>query len=90
MVSLLIFDEERELTAVRQRHLGADERREAEPGGGAVQPRRAVDAVLIHERDGGLLEPGGLLGKVLRQRRRLEEAEGAPSMQLDVHRPRPS
>ena len=86
LVPLAVLGEERELTAVVERHLGAHQRGEAEARARAVEPRRAEHAVAIHEGDGALIEPGGLLGEGLRQGRRLEEAEGAPGVELDEHR----
>src|SRR5262249_22178444 len=84
-VALLILDEERKSTTRLECHLGANERRQPETRAGAVETWRAVHAVRVHERDGRLLEPCRLVGDVLRQRRGVEEAEGAASVKLDEH-----
>ena len=85
LVPLAVLDQEREPTAVVERHLGADDGLEAEARARAVELGRAVEAVGVDERHGGLLELRRPLGQGLRQGRRLEKAEGAPGVQLDVH-----
>ena len=58
----------REPTADVERHLGADDGLEAEPRTRAVELRRAVEAVGVDERHGGLIELRRPLGQGLRQR----------------------
>ena len=90
LIPLAIFHQQRQPAAVGQRDLRAHQRREAEPVAGAIEPGRAVDAVGVQQRDGGLLEPRRALGQRFGQRRRLEKAEGTPGMQLDEHMGSPS
>jgi hypothetical protein len=67
LVSLAVLDQEREPTAAVERHLGADDGLEAEARARAVELGRAVEAVGVDERHGGLLELRRPLGQGLRQ-----------------------
>ena len=53
-VALAVLHEERQPAAVPHADLGADERRDPEARAGAVEARRSVDAVGVHEGEGGL------------------------------------
>ena len=53
------------------RQFRSNNRAEARCGGGLVEPRRAVDAVAIEERDGGIAEIGGTIDDRFGKRRAL-------------------
>ena len=72
------------MRAVRQRHLGAGDRPDAEVLRGVGELERAVDAVVVGERERGIPEFGGADGELLRQRRTVEEGVRRVRMQLDV------
>ncbi len=74
----------RDAGALLEHHLRADER--AQPGllRRLVEPRRAVDAVAVDERDRREAALGGALDQVLGQRGAVEEREGGGGAQLDV------
>src|SRR5262249_39379879 len=52
--------------------------------GGLVEARRAVDAVAIEEREGGIPEIGGAIDERFGQGRALQKAERGRGMKLDV------
>ena len=62
-------------TARLHRHFGPDERAEAGLAGRLVEPRRAVDAVAVEQRQGVVAERARLLDERLGQRRTVEEGE---------------
>ena len=62
----------------------SDDRAQAGRGRGLVEPRRAVDAVTIEERDGRIAQIGGTIDDRFRERRALQKAEGRGGMELDV------
>jgi hypothetical protein len=49
-----------------------------------MKPRRAVDAVAIEKRDGGVAEIRGAVDDRLGKRSALEKAEGGGGVELDV------
>ena len=85
LVPFLVFHEEGQPAAVHQADLGADQRRDAKTRAGAVEGRRSVHTVGVHEGQGRLLEGDGASRQRLGQRRRLEERKCALGMQLDEH-----
>ena len=85
LVPLPLLHEERQPRAVPERQLAADDRAEPELRHGPIEPRGAVDAVTVHEGEGGHLEPRRRLGERLRLLRRLEERKRRLRVQLYKH-----
>ena len=73
--------------AAGERDLGAGDRPQPEVLGGVRELERAVDAVVVGEREGVVAELGGARGELLRQRGAVEERVRRVGVQLDVRRP---
>src|SRR5262249_17242931 len=84
LVSRPIFDEHVEDGAGIESELGSYERANAGVHGGAEKTRRAVDAVAIPEGKRSMTEARRLVAEVLGERCAVEEAERAPTAELDV------
>ena len=85
-VALRVFDEERDVRSSLERHLRAGERADAEVLRGVREFERAVDAVVVGQRERRVAElrcPGR---ELLRLRCSVQEGVGAMGMELDVHR----
>ena len=78
------LDEQRDVRAVRERHLGTGDRPDAEVLGGVRELQRAVDAVMVGERERGIAELRGANGELFRQRRTVEKRVRRVRVQLDV------
>ena len=83
-VAALRLAEQRDVRAVCDRHLGAGDRADAEVLRGMRELERAVDTVVVGERERVVAELGGARGDLLRQRRAVEERVRRMRMQLDV------
>ena len=82
--------EERDVAVVLERDLGAGDRAHAEVLGGVGELERAVDAVVVGERERVVAELGGARGELLGQRRAVEERVGRVRVQLDSSLTEPS
>ena len=87
-VALPALAKERHVTAACERHLGAGDRPDAEVLRGVCELERAVDTVVVGERERVVAELGGACGELLRQGRAVEERVGGVRVQLDVRRRR--
>ena len=77
------------MRAAGERHLGAGERADAERLRRVRELERAVDAVVVGERERLVAELGGAGGELLRLRRAVEERVRRVAVELDVaHDPR--
>ena len=74
------------MRAVRERHLGAGDRAEAERPRRVRELERAVDAVVVGERERLVAELDGAGGELLRLRGAVEERVGGVAVELDVGR----
>jgi hypothetical protein len=83
-VSLRRLDEDGHVRAISERQLGAGDGAHAEVLGRMRELERAVDPVVVGERECGIAELGGADGELLRQRRSVEERVRGMSVQLDV------
>ena len=72
------------MRAVRERQLGAGDRTHAEVLGRVCELERAVDPVVVGERERWIAELGGADGELFRQRRPVEERVRRVGVQLDV------
>ena len=70
--------------AVGERHLGAGDRPYAEGLRGMGELERAVDPVVVGERERRVAELGGTGGELFRQRRAVEERVRRVAVELDV------
>jgi hypothetical protein len=75
-VALRRLDEQRHVRAADQCHLGAGDRTDAEVLRRVCELERAVDAVVVGERDRLVAELGGAEGELLRVRGAVEERIG--------------
>ena len=85
-VTLLRLDEQRHVRTVCERHLGARDRADAEVLGRVSELERAVDAVVVGERERRVTELGRLHCELLRERCAVEERVRRVRVQLDVRR----
>src|SRR5207244_7912865 len=69
---------------IREGQLRADDRSDAGGTRRFVEPRRAVDAVAIEERERGIAKIGGAIHPRFRKRRALKKAEGGGRVQFDI------
>ena len=67
-----------------QRQLGAEHGTHVEFGGRFGEPHRPVQAVVVGQRKGAQIQPGGLLDQLLRRAGPVEEAERRMRMQLGI------
>ena len=70
--------------AAGERHLGAGDRPHAELLRGVGELERAVDAVVVGERERRVAELGGTGGELFRQRGAVEERVRRVAVELDV------
>ena len=84
-VTALALDEERDVRAVAEGDLGAGDRADAERLRRVRELERAVDAVVVGERERLVAELGGADCKLLGKGCSVEEGIGGVTMQLDVH-----
>ena len=80
------FGEQRDVRAVGERHLGAGDRLEAEPLRLLRERHRAVQPVVIGERERREAQLGGRERELLGQRGAVQKRERGVTMQLGVHR----
>jgi hypothetical protein len=78
------LDEERHVGAVGERHLGTGERLDAHGLGRVCELERAVDPVVVGERERRVAELGGADGELFGQRSAVEEGVGGVRVELDV------
>ena len=83
-VALRRLDEQRHVRAARERHLGAGDRADAERLRRVRELERAVDAVVVGERERLVAELRRARGELLRLRRPVEERVGRVAVELDV------
>src|SRR2546426_8544505 len=83
--ALAILDQHGQPRAAGECQLAADERADARVDRGAMEARRAVDAVAVHERQRRHATPRRLRHQRLRLIRALEKRERRLRMQLDEH-----
>ena len=83
-VAAAALAEEREVGSVRERDLGAGDRAQAEVLGGVGELERAVDAVVVGERERLVAELRRAGRELLRLRRPVEERVRRVRVQLDV------
>ena len=81
------LDQEGQVRAVGEGDLGARNGADADRARRVGELERAVDAVVVGERERGIAELGGADRELLGQRRAVEEAVGGVRVQLDVFRP---
>jgi len=86
-VAARCFDEEGEVRAASEGDLGARDGADADGARRVREFERAVDAVMVGERERGISELGGADGELLGKRCAVEEAVGGVRVQLDVFRP---
>ena len=67
-----------------QRQFGAEDGAHVEFGGRFGEPHRAVQAVVVGQRQGAQIQPGGLLDQLLRRAGPVEEAVRRMRMQLGI------
>src|SRR5438128_10022075 len=84
LVSAALLDQQPEEAAALDRHARPHQRSDARAARGRDEPRRAVDAAMVGERERVVAERGRLIDQILGQRGAGEEAEGAPAAELDV------
>ena len=82
--------EERDVRIAFERDLGAGDRAEPEVLGGVGELERAVDAVVVGQRERVVAELGGSCRELLRQRRPVEKGIRRVRVQLDVAHRRPA
>ncbi len=70
--------------AALERHLGAGDRAQAERFRGLGELERAVDAVVVGQRERVVAELDGACGELLGQRGAVQERVGRVRVQLDV------
>jgi hypothetical protein len=80
------FGEQRDVRAVGERHLGAGDRLKAEPLRLLRERHRAVEAVVIGERERREPQLGGRERELLGQRGAVQKRERGVTMQFGVHR----
>ena len=85
-VAPLRLAEQRHVRPLRKSHFGAGDRTHAEVLRRMCKLERAVDAVVIGQRERVVAELGGPRGELLGQRRTVEERVGRVRVQLDVRR----
>jgi hypothetical protein len=85
-VATRCLHEERDVRAVEERELGARQRAQPDCLGGMRELERAVQPVVVGERERGIAELGGLKRKLLGERCAVEEGVGAVAVELDVRR----
>jgi hypothetical protein len=85
-VAARALDKERDVRAVTQGDLGAGERAQAERLRGVGKLERAVEAVVVGEREDVVAELGGAGGELLGQGGAVEEGVGGVRVELDVCR----
>jgi hypothetical protein len=83
-VALRRLDEDGHVRAVGERQLRAGDRTHAEVLGSVRELERAVDPVVVGERECRITELGGAHGQLLRQGCPVEERVRRVGMQLDV------
>ena len=83
-VTLLRLDEQRHVRTLCERHLGARDRADAEVLGRVSELERAVDAVVVGERERRVTELGRLHCELLRERCAVEERVRRVRVQLDI------
>jgi hypothetical protein len=81
------LDEEGDVGVVGERRLGAGDGPHADGLGGVGELERAVDAVVVGKREGGIAEVGGADGELLGKRGAVEEGVGGVRVELDVAHP---
>ena len=84
LVAAPALAEKRDVGVVLERDLRAGDRAQPEVLGGVGELERAVDAVVVGERERVVAELGGARGELLRQRRAVEERVRRVRVQLDV------
>ena len=80
-----VLDQQRDVAAVLERHLGAVDGAEAEAGGGHGELHRAAQAVVVGQRERVIAELDRRERQLVGQRRPVEEGEGRVGVELDVH-----
>src|SRR5687767_14785818 len=85
-VATRCLDEECDVRTVEEGELGARDRLEADRLGGVGELERAVEPVVVRERERGIAKLGGLQRKLLGKRCAVEEGVGAVAVELDVLR----
>ena len=83
-VALARLDEQRHVGAAVERHLGAGDRPHSEILRGMGELERAVDPVVVGERERGVAELGRAGGELFRQRGAVEERVRRVAVELDV------
>ena len=83
-VAPLRLDQQRHVRVVGERHFGTRDRTHAEVLGRVRELERAVDAVVVGQRERRIAELGRPHGELLRQRRSVEERVGRVRVQFDV------
>ena len=83
LVAAAALAEERDMGAALERHLGAGDRAQAERFRGLGELERAVDAVVVGQRERVVAERDGTCGKLLGQRGSVQERVGRVRVQLD-------
>jgi hypothetical protein len=85
-VAARLLDEERDVRAVGEGHLGAGDRTQAERPGRVGELERAVDPVVVGERERVVAELDGARGELLGQGGAVEERVGRVAVELGVLR----
>ena len=85
-VAARTLDQKGQVRAVGEGDLGAGDGTDPDRSGRVGELERAVDTVVVGERERGIAELGGTDGELFGQRRPVEEAVGGVRVQLDVPR----